>query len=59
VDLRNELITLFENIKADKVDLLKAKELNNSAGKIIGTAKIQLQYNEQMGEKKKIEFLEP
>jgi len=44
VDLRNELIKIFEQLKAKEISHTDAKELNNSAGKIINSVKIELEY---------------
>ena len=44
VDLRNELITIFEQLKAKEISHADAKELNNSAGKIINSVKVELVY---------------
>ncbi len=57
-ELRNNLIELFNNIKGDNISLDKAKELNNSAGKIINTVKTEIAYQELIGTKNKIDFLE-
>jgi len=57
-ELRTEMITVFEEIKADKIGLKKAKELTNSAGKILYTVKTQLMYNQLMNRQEKIDFLE-
>jgi len=43
-DLRNELISIFEQLKAKEISHADAKELNNSAGKIINSVKIELEY---------------
>lgn len=57
-ELRNEMISVFTQVKADKIDLKKAKELTNAAGKILNTVKVQLTYNQLMDRKEKIDFLE-
>ena len=44
VDLRNELVIIFEQLKAKEISHADAKELNNSAGKIINSVKIELEY---------------
>ena len=44
VDLRNELITIFDQLKAKEISHADAKELNNSAGKIINSVKVELEY---------------
>jgi hypothetical protein len=57
-ELRNEMISVFNQIRTDKIDLKKAKELTNAAGKILNTVKVQLTYNQLMDRKEKIDFLE-
>jgi hypothetical protein len=57
-DLRDQLIELFKNVKSDKIDLRKAKELNNTSGKMLSTAKLQMEYNVYTQNKAKIKFLE-
>ena len=44
VDLRRELIVIFNQLKAKEISHTDAKELNNSAGKIINSVKIELEY---------------
>ena len=44
VDLRNELVTIFQQLKAKEISYADAKELNNSAGKIINSVKVELEY---------------
>lgn len=57
VELRRELVILFESIKTDEVSLPKAKELVNTAGKIINSVKVQLEYAYLRKETPVIEFL--
>jgi len=57
-DLRNELIDVFDELKRDNIDVVKAKELNNSAGKILTSVKVQLAYNQFLDRKQEIDFLE-
>ena len=45
IDLRNELIAIFEQLKTKEISHADAKELNNSAGKIINSVKIELEYS--------------
>ena len=45
--LRTELSELFNNLKNGDVDHNTAKELNNTAGKMINSAKVQLDYKVQ------------
>lgn len=56
-DLRNDLINLFENLKNGEIQAKDATEINNTAGKIIATAKAQLAYHALRGEIPNIAFL--
>lgn len=58
VDLRSDLINVLNNLKSRKMKGQEAKEQINAAGKIIASAKIELEYNLTMGYRKKITFLE-
>lgn len=42
--LRDELFTVFRELKAETITPKIAKEMNNSAGKIISSAKAELEY---------------
>lgn len=57
-ELRQEMISVFKDIKEDKIALKKAKELTNAAGKVLLTAKLQIMYNQLMDRKEKIDFLD-
>lgn len=57
-DLRNSLIDNYSKMKDKKMDLKEGKELANTAGKILTSIKVELDYNTQMGIKNKIDFLE-
>lgn len=48
----------YKAIKDGKLDLNTAKELSSMAGKIISSAKVNLEYNKYMKKKTKIDFLE-
>ena len=56
--LRNELLDLFDQLRANKIKPVTAKEINNTAGKIIGSAKVQLEFHKLAGSKPDIKFLE-
>lgn len=55
--LRNDLCVLFDNIKTKEIDVDQAAEMNNTAGKIIGTLRAELQYAAQRGEEPNIPFM--
>ena len=57
-DLRKELIAVFDQLKTGEITPAVATELNNAAGKIIATAKVQLEYAAQREEKPRIAFLQ-
>jgi len=56
-ELRDELCKVFKGLGSGAVDPKVASEMNNSAGKIINTAKVQLEYASLRGEKPNIAFL--
>jgi len=55
-ELRNELQVIFRELRDGKLEPRQAKEMNNAAGKIIGTLKVELEYSHLRGEKPKIAF---
>jgi|TARA_R110000782_G_scaffold154293_1_gene246669 hypothetical protein len=56
-ELRESLADNYESMKADEMELKKGKELSNTAGKIISSLKIELEYQSALGVKKEISFL--
>lgn len=56
-DLRDELLSSFEALKSGKLKTKDAKELTNLSGKIILSAKVELDYNKFMKLDRKIDFL--
>ena len=58
-ELNIELHKIFNQLKNDEIDLKKASEMNNTAGKIISIAKVQLAYSALRGDKPEITFLQP
>lgn len=57
-ELRESLLSNYELTKSKKMDLKMCKELSNTAGKIINSLKVELEYNQMLGIKTKIDFLE-
>jgi len=55
--LRNELCTTFQDLKSGTIEPKIASEMNNAAGKIINTAKVQLEYATMRGVRPNIPFL--
>jgi hypothetical protein len=56
-ELRTSLAENYDLMKAKKMDIKLGKELANTAGKIINSLKVELEYNSMLGFKNKIEFL--
>ena len=56
-DLRNELCNTFDDLKAGNITPKVASEMHNSAGKIINTLKVQLDYHTMTKTKPNIPFL--
>jgi len=57
-DLRNSLLSLYEEIKTGAVDVKLASEMNNTAGKIINSVKLELEYSAQKKTTPAISFLD-
>ena len=58
LQLRNDLISLYADMREGKIGLDEAKHAANVAGKIMSTAKTQLEYNRMIQAKRKILFLD-
>ncbi len=56
-DLRAEMISVFTDLKAEKIDTKLAHELSNAAGKILGTVGVQLKYSFLRNEVPDVAFL--
>ena len=56
-DLRSELCDTFDDLRAGNVTPKVASEMNNSAGKIIHTLKVQLEYHTMTKSTPNIPFL--
>lgn len=56
-DIRNELINVFNGLRDGSIEAKDAMEINNTAGKIISTAKVQVAYYALRGEAPDIPFL--
>ena len=56
-DLRKDLCEAYMWVKDDPRRGLQVKEMANTAGKIIGSLKVQLEYSALRGEKPDIDFL--
>lgn len=56
--LRNELLEVFDQLRSGKMKPAMAKEINNTAGKVIGSVKVQLEFCKLSGSKPEIKFLQ-
>lgn len=57
--LRDDLLQTYALLRSGEVGISEAKSVANMAGKIMSTAKTQLEYNKFAGDNnKKIQFLE-
>lgn len=56
-ELRTQLLDAFDWVKADPRRANQVKEMTNSAGKILGTIKAQMEYAVLRGEEPEIPFL--
>jgi hypothetical protein len=57
-ELRDSLADNYTRMKEGGMDLATGKELSNAAGKIINSLKVELEYNQLMDIKERIDFLE-
>jgi hypothetical protein len=57
-ELRDELSKVFISLKKGNIEVNAASEMNNAAGKMINTVKVQLEYSALRKEKPAIDFLE-
>jgi hypothetical protein len=58
LDLRNDLLTVYEDLRTGKLGTSEVKQAANVAGKILSSASLQIEYNKMTQSKKKIAFLE-
>lgn len=56
-DIRDQLIEVFNGLRDGSLEAKDAIEINNTAGKIISTAKVQVAYYALRGETPDIPFL--
>jgi len=58
-ELRNDLIKVYNQLRGSEIGIQEAKELANVSGKILSSAKTQMEYNKMTGNKNNtIKFLE-
>ena len=56
-ELRDQLLDAFDQLKGDPRRAMQAKELTNTAGKVISTLKTQIEYAMMRGEEPDIPFM--
>lgn len=57
-NIRDELINVFNGLRDGTMEAKDAVEINNTAGKIISSAKVQLAYHALRSERPEIPFLD-
>jgi len=58
VDLRDQLAEVFGGLRSGKISPEIASQLNNSAGKIIKSIQVEIEYNRARKQVPKIDFME-
>lgn len=58
VDLRDDLLIIYAKLRDGEIGIREAKETANVSGKILSSAKLQLEYNAYTKSDAKIPFLE-
>jgi len=58
-ELRDDLLDLYESVKQDPKRANQAKEMANTAGKVLASLKLQLEYSMLRNEEPEIPFLGP
>ena len=56
-DIRNDLVNVFNRLRDGTMEAKDAVEINNTAGKIISSVKVQLAYAALRGDQPDIPFL--
>lgn len=56
--LRSDLLKVYQDLRARKMELKEAKQIALIANTVVSSAKVQVKYNELMKSTKAIEFLE-
>jgi|APFre7841882654_1041346.scaffolds.fasta_scaffold03251_7 hypothetical protein len=56
-ELREDLLKVYADLRSGVMDSRDAKQINNTAGKIIASAKVQIEYSSLRNEKPDIDFI--
>lgn len=57
-DLRTDLLRVYQGLRDGSIEVKTAKELSNSAGKIINSVRVELDYVGMRGEIPNIDFMQ-
>ena len=58
VELRDELVKVYEQLRNGELGTDEVKQAANVAGKIMASIKVQIEYNKMVQSKRRIEFVE-
>ena len=58
-ELRDDLLSVYAGLRKGTTTASEAKEATNTAGIVISSCKVQMEYSKLKGEKPDVEFLEP
>ncbi len=58
VELRDDLLKVYTQMRSGKLGIDEAKQAANVAGKIMSTAKAQMEYKKMIQSKERIPFME-
>ena len=58
IELRKELAVVFKGIKSGNIGPKPASQMNNAAGKMLSSVKVQLEYAAARKEKPNITFMQ-
>jgi len=56
-ELRNDLLEVYQGLRDKNVSTAEAKEASNTAGKILSSCKVQMEYAKMKGEVPNIPFI--
>jgi len=56
-ELRNDLLEVYQGLRDKDVSTAEAKEASNTAGKILSSCKVQMEYAKMKGEVPNIPFI--
>ena len=57
-ELRNDLLKVYDQLRTGKLGINEAKQAANISGKVLSSAKSQMEYNKLIQSKERIPFFE-